>query len=70
MLARRVSVSLALIAAASAVDAGIHKILGSWASRSGTTLIISNEEIKDILKIVVNPLKNSGISIKCLTRTI
>lgn len=69
MSARRVSVSLGLTAAASAVDAGIHKILGSWASRSGTTLIISNEEIKDILKIV-NPLKNSGISIKCLTRTI
>lgn len=69
MLARRVSVSLGLTAAASAVHAGIHKILGSWASRSGTTLIISNEEIKDILKIV-NPLKNSGILIKCLTRTI
>lgn len=69
MVARRVLVSSGLTAAASAVLAGIHKILGSWASRPGTTLIISNEEIKDILKIV-NPLKNSGILIKCLTRTI
>ena len=45
------------------MDAGIHKkILGAGASRSGTTtLIISNEEMKDIIKIVVS--WNSGLLI-------
>ena len=49
-LAKSVLVPLGLTAAASAADAGIHKkILGSG---HNTTLIISNDEMEDILKIV------------------
>ena len=48
-LANSVLIPLGLTAAASAEDAGIHKkILGS---RTGT-LIISNDEMEDIIKIV------------------
>ena len=50
-LAKSVLVPLGLTAAASAADAGIHKkILGS--GHNNTTLIISNNEMDDILKIV------------------
>ena len=50
-LAKSVLVPLGLTAAASAADAGIHKkILGS--GHNNTTLIISNDEMDDILKIV------------------
>ena len=46
-LAKSVLITLGLTAAASAADAGIHKkILGS----GNTTLIISNEEMNDIIK--------------------
>ena len=46
--AKSVLIPLGLTAAASAADAGIHKkILGSGT----TTLIISNEEMNDIMKI-------------------
>ena len=49
-LAKSVLVPLGLTAAASTADAGIHKkILGSG---HNTTLIISNDEMDDILKIV------------------
>ena len=49
LLAKSVLIPLGLTAAASAADAGIHKkILGS-----GTiTLVIPNDEMKDIIKIV------------------
>ena len=48
-LAKSVLIPLGLTAAASAADAGIHKkILGSGT----TTLIISNDEMKDIIRIV------------------
>ena len=48
-LAKSVLIPLGLTAAASAADAGIHKkILGSRT----TTLIISNEEMNDIMNIV------------------
>ena len=51
LLAKSVLVPLGLTAAASAVDAGIHKkILGS--GHNSTTLIISNNQMEDILKIV------------------
>ena len=47
-LAKSVLIPLGLTTAASAADVGIHnKILGS----GNTTLIISNEEINDIMKI-------------------
>ena len=48
-LAKSVLIPLGLTAAVSAADAGIHKkILGP----ANTTLIISNEEMNDIMKIV------------------
>ena len=48
-LAKSVLIPLGLTAAASAADAGIHKkILES----GNTTLIISNEEMNDVIKIV------------------
>ena len=56
-LAKGVLITLGLTAAASAADAGIHKkILGSGT----TTLIISNDEMKDIIKIV-KYLEDSGL---------
>ena len=49
-LAKRVLIPLGLTAAASAADAGIHKkCLGSG---HNTTLVISNDQMEDILKIV------------------
>ena len=65
-LAKSVLISLGLTAAASAADAGIHKkILGS----GNTTLIISNEEMNDIMKIV-QALEDSNILLKGVTKTI
>ena len=65
-LAKSVLIPLGLTAAASAADAGIHKkILGSSGQ---TTLIISNKEMEDFIKIVksledsrllLNEVKNS-----------
>ena len=60
-LVKSVLVPLGLTAAASATDAGIHKkILGSG---HNTTLIISNDEMEHILKIVKS-LESSGILLK------
>ena len=65
-LAKSVLIPLGLTAAASAADAGIHKkILGSGT----TTLIISNEETNDIMKIV-QVLEDSNIFLKGVTKTI
>ena len=65
-LAKSVLIPLGLTAAASAADAGIHKkILGS----GNTTLIISNEEMNDIMKIV-QALEDSDILLKGVTKTI
>ena len=51
-LAESVLIPLGLTAAASATDAGIHKkILGSG-HNNNTTLIMSNSEMDDILKII------------------
>ena len=64
-LAKSVLIPLGLTAAASAADAGIHKkILGSgncpsYSALHMTTLIVSNDEIHDIIKIV-NSLEDSG----------
>ena len=67
-LANSVLVPLGLRAAASAADTGIHKkILGS--GYNNTTLIISNDEMDDILKIV-KPLKDSGVLLKGVSETI
>ena len=59
-------IPLGLTAAASAADAGIHKkILGS----GNTTLIISNEEINDVIKIV-QALEDSNILLKGVAETV
>ena len=65
-LAKSVLIPLGLTAAASAADAGIHKkILGSV----NTTLIISNEEMNDVIKIV-EALEDSNILLKGVTETV
>ena len=68
-LAKSVLIPLGLTAAASAADAGIHKkILGSDHSNN-TTLIISNDEMDDILKIL-KYLEDSGLLLKGFSETI
>ena len=68
-LAKSVLIPLGLTAAASAADAGIHKkILGSG-HNNNTTLIISNHEMDDILKIVKS-LEDSGVLLKRVSETI
>ena len=58
---------LGLTAVASAADPGIHKkILGS---ENTTTLIISNDHINDIIKIVKS-LEDSGLLLKGVTETV
>ena len=67
-LTKSVLIPLGLTAAASAADAGIHKkILGS--GHNNTTLIISNDEMDEILKIVKS-LENSGVLLKGISETI
>ena len=66
-LAESVWIPLALTAAASAADAGIHKkVLGSG---NTTTLIISNDEINVIIRIVKS-LEDSGLLLKEVTETV
>ena len=66
-LGKSVLIPLGLTAAASAADAGIHKkILGSG---NNTTLIISNDEMDDILKIIKS-LEDSGVLLKGVSETI
>ena len=68
-LAKSVLIPLGLTAAASAADAGIHKkILGSG-HNNNITLIISNDEINDIIKIVKS-LEDSGWLLKGVTETL
>ena len=78
-LAKNILVPLGLTAAASAADAGMHKkILGSGhnhpsssASHSNTitTLIISNNDIEDIIKIVKS-LEDSGLLLEGVTEAV
>ena len=57
---------LGLTAASSAIDFGVQKrIYGS----GKTTLIISNEEMNDIMKIV-QALEDSNVLLKAVTKTI
>ena len=65
-LVKKVLILLGLTAAASAADAGIKKkILGSGTA----TLLISNDEMKDIIK-VVKSLEDSGLLLKGVSETI
>ena len=62
-LAKNVLAPLGITAAASALDVGIQTTTGT------TTLIISNEEMNDIMKIV-QALEDSNILLKGVTKTI
>ena len=66
-LAKSVLIPLGLTAAASAADAGIHKKI----LRSGghTTLIISNKDMEDLIKIVTS-LEDSGLLLKGVTESV
>ena len=67
-LAKSVLIPLGLTTAASAADAGIDKkILGS--GHNNTALIISNDEMHDILKIVKS-LEDSGVLLKSVSERI
>ena len=75
-LAKSVLIPLQLTAAASAADAGIYKkILGSGkhpsdlALEKNTILVISNDEIKDVIEIVQS-LEDSGLLFKGVCETI
>ena len=66
-LAKSILIPLGLTAAASAADAGMHKkILGSG---HNTTLIVSNDEMRNILKIIKS-LEDFGILLKGVGETI
>ena len=73
--AKSVLIPLGLTAAASAADAGIHKkILGSGrhsstASHNTSTLIISNRDMDDLIKIVKS-LEDSGLLLKGVTESV
>ena len=65
-LAKSVLIPLRLTAVAAATDAAIHKkMFGS----GSTKLIISNEEIEDIMR-KVKSLKESGLLIKYISEAI
>ena len=68
-LAKSVLVPLGLTAAASAADAGIHKKILGLGHNNNTILIISNDEMDDILKIVKS-LEDSGVLRKVVSETI
>ena len=66
LLAKSILIPLGLTAEASATDAAINKKM----LRSGnTTVIISNEEVNDIMEIVKS-LEESGLLIKGVSETI
>ena len=65
-LAKNILAALEITAAASAIDAGIQKKIHGSGTR---TLIISNEEVNDIMKIV-QALEDYNILLKRITKTI
>ena len=66
LVAKNIVAPLGITAAASAIDAGIKKKIHG--SRT-TTLIISNEEMNDVIKIIQS-LEDSNILLKGVTNTI
>ena len=69
-LAKYILAPLGATAAASAIDAGIQKkIHGSVHPSRNTTLIISNKDMNDTMKIV-QALEDSNILLKGITKTI
>ena len=67
-LAKSVLIPLGLTAAVSAADAGIHKRFLE-PDHNTTTLILSNNEIEDIIKIVKS-LKDSALLLKEVTERV
>ena len=65
-LAKSVLIPIGLTAAASATDAGIHK---NMFEPGNTTLIISNEQMYDVMKVAKSP-EESGLLIKGVSETI
>ena len=65
-LAKNILAPLGITTAASAIDAGIQKKIHGWGT---TTLISSNEEINDIMKIL-QALADSNILFKGVTKTV
>ena len=65
-LAKNILAKLGITAATSAMDSGIQK---KAHGSETTTLIISNEEMNDITKIV-HTLEDSNILLKAVTKTI
>ena len=68
-LPKNVLVLLGVTAAASAIDAGIQKKIKKMHGSGTTTLIISNEEMNDIMKIV-KALKDSNFLLNRVTKVI
>ena len=66
-LPKSILIPLGLIAAASAADAGIHKKNSLFKNAKQTTLIISNEEMVDIMKII-KCLEESGLLVEVLAK--
>ena len=65
-LAKKSLIPLSITTAASTIDVAIQKKMFEW---STTTLIVSNEEMNDIIKIV-QFLEESGFLIKGVSRVI
>ena len=65
-LVKSVLILLGLTAAASAADAGIHKKILGYGT---TTLIISSDEMEDIMKIIKS-VEDSGLLLKGVRETI
>ena len=70
-LSKSVLIPLGSTAAAAAADAGIHKKISGSGKRfsHNTTLIISNDKMKDIIKIVKS-LRDCGLLLKEVSETI
>ena len=68
-LANNILAPLGITAAASAIDAEIQKKIHGSGRPSSTTLIVSNKEMNNIMKIV-QAIKDSNILLKGVTKTI
>ena len=66
-LAKSVLIPLGLTTAASAADAGIHKKILRFGNTA--TLIISNKDMEDLIKIVKS-LEDSGLLLKGATESV
>ena len=64
LLGKSVLIPLKLIPAASATDTAIHKKMFGCGT---TTLIVSNEEMNDIIKVIMS-LEESGLLLKALAK--